>query len=244
MSEKNPSSHGASEAPPRAQMPESRIALSGGAPRYRFIDLLRGFALVVMIETHVLNAYLPPALKNSRFFIFLAFINGLVAPAFLFATGFSLVLQSNLQWDNWLRFRSPFWRQMRRLGFIALVAYFSHLYGFRLSRYRMNWGNGAMWASTLQVDILQCIVASLLVVLALILILRKRNLLFWGSGLLTLLIALATPWIWAQDFRGKLPLSLALFLNPHGISLFPLFPWMLRLPGFGLRISEASSPFH
>ncbi len=32
--------------------------------------------------------------------------------------------------------------------------------------------------------------------------------------------------MWSQDFRGKLPLSLALFLNPHGVSLFPVFPWM------------------
>ena len=73
------------------------------AQRYGFIDLLRGFALVVMIETHVVNAYLPLALKKgSTFFFWLAFTNGLVAPAFLFASGFSLVLQSNHQWDNWL----------------------------------------------------------------------------------------------------------------------------------------------
>jgi len=56
--------------------------------------------------------------------------------------------------------------------------------------------------------------------------LRRKDLLPWGTGLLAVAIALATPWIWAQDFRGKLPLSMALFLNPHGVSLFPIFPWM------------------
>jgi uncharacterized membrane protein len=217
----------ADDASRPAAMADSRIASAGKAPRYQFVDLLRGFALVVMIETHVVNAYLPAAIRSSsHFFYWLSFINGLVAPTFLFATGFSLVLQSNQQWNNWLRFRLPFWRQMRRIGFIALVAYYSHLYGFSFSRYRRNWSNGDIWTKTLQVDILQCIVASLLVALALILILRKRKLLPWGAGILAVLIALATPWMWAQDFTGKLPLSLAMYLNPHKMSLFPIFPWM------------------
>jgi len=196
-------------------------------PRYGFIDLLRGFALLVMIETHVVNAYLPLALKKgSTFFFWLAFVNGLVAPAFLFATGFSLILQGDYQWENWLHFRMPFWRHVRRVGFICLVAYYTHLEGFSLSRYLSNWNDYTLWAKSLRVDILQCIVASLLVVHALILLLRNRKLLPWGAALLAIAVALVTPWMYAQDFRGKLPLSIALFLNPHGVSLFPIFPWI------------------
>lgn len=197
------------------------------AVRYGFIDLLRGFALLMMIETHVVNAYLPVmARKGSDFFFWLAFTNGLVAPGFLFAAGFSLVLQSDRHWDSWLRFRLPFWKQMGRLGFICLVAYYCHLQGFKLSRYLTNWGDPVMWKRTFQVDVLQCIVASLLVVHLIILLIRKKHLLPWGAGLLAGLVAIATPWIWATDFRSSLPLALALFLNPHGISLFPVFPWI------------------
>ncbi len=197
------------------------------APRYGFVDLLRGFALVVMVETHVCNAYLPLELKKgSEFFFWLAFINGLVAPAFLFASGFSIVLQSNSQWENWLRLRPSFWRQMRRLGFITLVAYYTHLQGFRLSGYLRHWNDYAFWSRSLKVDVLQCIVVSLLVVHLLIFILRKKQLLPWGALMVAILVALSTPWMWAQDFRDKIPLSLALFLNPHGTSLFPIFPWL------------------
>jgi fucose 4-O-acetylase-like acetyltransferase len=32
--------------------------------------------------------------------------------------------------------------------------------------------------------------------------------------------------MWAHDFRGSMPLTLALLLNPHGTSLFPIFPWL------------------
>jgi uncharacterized membrane protein len=196
-------------------------------PRYGFIDLLRGFALVMMIETHVTNAYLPHELKKgSEFFFWLAFVNGLVAPAFLFATGFSIILQSNTQWENWIHFRLPFWKQLRRLGFITLVAYYSHLQGFRWSRYLLMWNDYDFWSKSLKVDILQCIVVSLLTVLGLIVILRKKSLFPWGAILLALTVAFFTPILWTQDFRSKLPLSLALFLNPHGASLFPIFPWI------------------
>ncbi|HTY62399.1 MAG TPA: heparan-alpha-glucosaminide N-acetyltransferase domain-containing protein [Acidobacteriota bacterium] len=209
-------------------MAESVPLSPAKAPRYGFIDLLRGFALVVMVETHVMNAYLPHELKkDSVFFFWLAFLNGLVAPTFLFATGFSLMLQGSKQWENWLGLRLAFWKQMRRLGFIALVAYYSHLQGFRWSRYVAKWNDNDFWAKSLKVDVLQCIVVSLLVVIALMFIVRKKSLLPWAAMLLAMAVSFVTPWMWAQDFRDRLPLPLALFLNPHGISLFPIFPWIV-----------------
>ncbi len=194
-------------------------------PRYGFVDLLRGFALIVMIETHVVNAYLPAASRHSSLFFWLTFFNGLVAPSFLFAAGFSVILQANRLWDDWLNLRAPFWKQMRRLGFIVLVAYYSHLQHFKLSKY-LHPDDPVVWAETLQVDILQCIVASLLAVNLLILITRKKSWFAWGAGIVASLAALMTPMMWAADFRGRMPLSIALFLNPHGVSLFPLFPWI------------------
>jgi uncharacterized membrane protein len=196
-------------------------------PRYGFVDLLRGFAILVMVETHVVNAYLPPVLKQgSELFFWVAFVNGLVAPAFLFATGFSLILQGRSRWDDWLRFRPPFWRQLRRLGFILLVAYNIHLQGYGLGWYLDNRDNALVWERTFKVDILQCIVASLLVLLLLAFIVRRRSLLPYAAGGLGIAAALVTPWVWARDFRPDLPLALALYLNPHKVSLFPLFPWI------------------
>jgi len=200
---------------------------AGKGPRYGFIDLLRGFAIVMMGETHVVSAYLPFVLRTDNgFFFWLSYLNGLVAPSFLFATGFSLMLQSKRQWEDWLHFRLPFWKQMRRIGFITLVAYYTHLQWFGVRWYLRSWNDAKMWERTFQVDVLQCIVVSLLAVLAIIVIFRKRAFLPWVTGILALGIALSTPWMWSIDFRGKLPLPIALFLNPQGISLFPIFPWM------------------
>ncbi len=193
--------------------------------RYGFIDLLRGFALVAMIETHVINAYLPMASRHNWFFFWLTFFNGLVAPTFLFASGFSVMLQGRKQWEGWLHFRLPFWKQMRRLGFITLIAYYSHLQHLELSKY-LRPDDPNIWKNTLQVDILQCIVASLLVIHLLVFLLRKPGAVAWAALVLAVIVAVLTPMVWARDFTKQLPLALALFMNPHGISLFPLFPWL------------------
>jgi uncharacterized membrane protein len=197
---------------------------ASGTVRYGFVDLLRGLALVVMVETHVVNAYLPAGSRQSPFFFWLAFLNGLVAPSFLFASGYSLVLQGSRHWDDWLHFRMPFWRHLRRLGFIVILGYLIHAQHLRLSQYLIS-GDPDISRRALQVDILQCIVASLLITHALILTVRTRFRLAYAAGATAIAISVATPSIWTLDFAGRLPLALALFLNPGGVSLFPIFPW-------------------
>ena len=109
-----------------------------GHARYIFVIFWRGLALIVMIETHVINAYLPAVSRHTEFFFWLSFVNGLVAPAFLFASGFSLVLQAHRNWEAWLRFGPALRKQMRRLGFILLVAYYLHLPYFGISKFRAS----------------------------------------------------------------------------------------------------------
>jgi uncharacterized membrane protein len=223
------------------KVPREGLAGNGGkagSQRYGFVDLLRGFALVVMIETHVVNAYLPAALRRGEFFFWLSFVNGLVAPSFLFASGFSIELQARRKWEDWLHLGPAFWKQMRRMGFILLVAYSIHLPDFGLRKFLVP-HDPAFWKRAFQVDILQCIVVSLLAVNVLILLTRKRGVFFWVAASVGVVAALATPRIWAQDFTTRWPLFVAMFLNPHGISLFPLFPWI----GFVLAGSCAAHLF-
>ena len=166
---------------------------SGGV-RYGFVDLLRGLALVVMVETHVVNAYLPAGLRQRPFFYWLAFLNGLVAPSFLFASGFSLVLPGSRRWDDWLHFRAPFWKHMRRFGFILMLGYLIHSQHLRLSKY-LSSQDPDVWRRALQVDILQCIVVSLIIVHLLILIVRTRPRLACAAAALAICFSLATPWV-------------------------------------------------
>jgi uncharacterized membrane protein len=209
--------------------PSGRKAVPGAKPgpstRFAFVDLLRGLALVVMIETHVVNAYLPMASRKNLAFFWLSFVNGLVAPSFLFAAGFSLVLQARRQWQDWLSLGAAFWKQIRRLGFILIVAYYLHLPHFGLSRF-LAIKDVAFWKAAFQADVLQCIVISLLIADILILLTRRPSWFAWSAGFVGLVVALLTPWMWSQDFSARVPLFVAMFLNPNGKSLFPLFPWV------------------
>ena len=54
--------------------------------RIEYIDLLRGWAVIVMIQTHVFNAVLRPEITTTASFQWLKFVDGLVAPSFLFAS--------------------------------------------------------------------------------------------------------------------------------------------------------------
>ena len=60
--------------------------------RLLFADWLRAWALLVMIETHVFNAFLAAQFRDSQWFRNLNFLNGLVAPSFLFVSGFVFLL--------------------------------------------------------------------------------------------------------------------------------------------------------
>jgi uncharacterized membrane protein len=59
--------------------------------RLVFIDWLRGFSILFMIETHAFNSLLKPFLKEEGWFHVLNFFNGLMAPSFLFVLGISLL---------------------------------------------------------------------------------------------------------------------------------------------------------
>jgi len=62
--------------------------------RYNFIDIARGLASIFMIETHVLNSVLSESLRNNIFYDIITFFNGLVAPLFLFVSGFTFYITS------------------------------------------------------------------------------------------------------------------------------------------------------
>jgi len=100
--------------------------------RYYFIDQFRGWAVLFMIETHVLNAFLNASLRSSLSYKVLDFINGLVAPAFLFIAGFAFSIVAMRKWDECLRLGQPFRQQLRRYMFVGLVGYLLHLPGFSL----------------------------------------------------------------------------------------------------------------
>jgi uncharacterized membrane protein len=202
-----------------------RLRPAPGKPgRLNFIDVLRGWAVLVMIETHVLNGMLDPIHTHSLAFKVLNFINGLVAPAFLFASGMAFALATRRKLADYLSLRPPLFRQLGRLGLLFIIGYGLHIPKFEYHHLRYDAGEAA-WRSFAQVDVLQCIAVSLLILLLLLLMLRTERRVYAAAGVLLTGIVFTTPLIWEIDFWNLLPIPLAEYFNGLHASLFPLFPW-------------------
>ena len=124
--------------------------------RYLFVDLLRGWALLVMIEVHVFNVLLLPELKAASWFNVLNFINGLVAPSFLFISGFAFAISSRGKTVELRKFNYSFWKKLGRILLIILAGYSLHLPILSLRRL-MHFYSKETLISFYSVDILQCI---------------------------------------------------------------------------------------
>ena len=198
--------------------------------RLGFVDQFRGFATIFMIETHVLNALLFASLKSQQAFKFVDFVNGLVAPSFLFVAGFSFTLALNRKGDAYRKFSPELFRHLRRLLFIWVAGYFLHVPFFSLRKSLYGTSPEGVLAFT-AVDILQCIAVTLFILHILRVIIkddRKFNLFVF---VLFIFFVFAAPIAGSVDVSRTLPLFLAQYFNRLHGSLFPLFPWASFLIG-------------
>ncbi len=184
--------------------------------RLAWIDLLRGVAVIGMIETHVVNTLLSAEYDGAGWRHELGFYNGLLAPAFFWIAGYLQGLSiRKAQRENRPILTGP---RLRRLGLVAFLGYYLHA----------PWGHwlagdfGAeSWHIALQADVLQCLVASLA-----LLLLAGLARGWWFDAvtfLLTAFFVFAAPA--SAHWQTGVPL-IDPFLNHESGSLFPLFPWV------------------
>jgi uncharacterized membrane protein len=196
--------------------------------RCDWIDQLRGWAVIVMIEVHAVNVWLHAGLRPD----WLNYLNGLVAPSFTMAAGYSLVI-STFRTDGTLR---PFWPDTaRRLGFILLCAYALHAPGITAADWTVL--NTTQKARELfKIDVLQCIVFSLLILQGLARLVRNPRVFTILALVIAVFVPLISPSLWATGVADGLWLPIRGLFNGNpdrGVqALFPLFPW-IAFPAFG-----------
>jgi uncharacterized membrane protein len=193
--------------------------------RLAFIDLLRGWALIVMIEVHVFNTFILPVMKTTSWFQILNFINGLVAPSFTFISGFVFLLASQRKLESFRTYGSAFWKQLGRIGLVWGTGYFLHLPFFSFHRMISDTTEEG-WLNFYQVDVLHCIAFGLLILFISRLLIkngRAYRMFLLSSGLF---VVIATMFVWNYDFLNLIPAPIAAYINSRHYSLFPLFPWL------------------
>ncbi len=184
--------------------------------RVRAFDWLKGLAVLVMIQTHAL-VLLKPALHADALFTRLVRLDGLVAPAFIFSSGFALALVQVRGAKG-----GRLWAQARksasRIGEVLLVASLVNLAWYPLWR-EPKW--------LLRIDILHCIGLSLLLALPVMVAFSRRpGLMRW------VMLALAAAVFGVSPLGENLEGVASLFLNAKpGVldattgATFPLLPW-------------------
>lgn len=192
--------------------------------RALFIDLLKGLALILMIEVHVFNSLLIPEIKSEWWFRYLNFVNGLVAPAFTFTSGMVFILTLTKKGDELRKFGKDFWRRLSRIGLIFIAAYSLHLPFFSFKKIFIH-SNFQTLNSFFHVDILQAIGSGLLVLFIARLLIKNDETLFKFSAFMTLFVVFFSPFAWKIDFLNYFPIGIANYFNRMHGSQFPIFPW-------------------
>jgi uncharacterized membrane protein len=191
--------------------------------RLTFIDVLRGIAVILMIETHVVNAMLKEIYKDNIIFDALNLLSGFASVAFIFCAGAGFWLAIERKGDDYRAFKTPLWQYLRRLVFIFVMAYAIHLPVYSFEKTLQL--EPDIMRRFLECNVLQLIVSASLSALILFFITPGLKFLKNVYLVTTLVIFCATPFIWSLDPFKTLPYAIALFFAKQGVSAFPLFPW-------------------
>ena len=187
------------------------------------VDIVRVFAMVLMVQGHTLDVLLTPACIFTPWYNYWLFCRGFTAPLFMNLSGFGFAMATLRHWENHLQFGPAVAKRLRRFGFFVLLGYSLRIPVRSLRDLR--WAGPDAWHGFMQVDVLQTIGFTLIALQLLVLVLRTPRRLAVVTGVLALLIAFTAPLAWHSSFLNSLPLAVSSALIGTSGSLFPLMPW-------------------
>jgi len=201
-----------------------------GSSRLGYIDWMRGLACVVMFQTHCYDAWLDPASRQTKFFMWSQLGGTLPASLFLFLAGISFALVTDKLIEKGHSAGEIARRTIRRGAEIFALGLL-----FRLQEYLIAW-RWAPWSDLFRVDILNTIGVSMMlmgvVCWATIAVGgRKRNVLVVVAISVAAAISLITPLLWTSWQPRWMPWPVESYINGvHNLGtpqpwLFPIFPW-------------------
>lgn len=211
------------------------------AGRVVFLDLARVTAVLLMVQGHTLHALLAPGLRAGAAFDAWVAVRGFTSPTFLLLSGACFAIATLKRWDDNVRLSLAVVRRVARfVGFVGL-GYALHFPVHRFADLSTLPPEG--WDAFLQVDILQTIGVSLLLLQGLVLATRTPARFGLACAALAAVLLPATPWFHGIDWHARLPAPLAAYLyRGHG-SPFPLVGWaFFPLLGAALGVAYRRLP--
>jgi uncharacterized membrane protein len=188
------------------------------ATRRSYLDVLRGLAVLVMMEAHVIDSWTREPDRHQRSYAESMVLGGFAAPLFLFVAGIGIAMSAGSKARKLGDDRAAA-RLVRNRG----LQIFALAFLFRLQSLVLS--NGEAW-TLLKVDILNVMglaIAGCALLWPLATGARTRAILF---AALTALLVFVSPAVRAMAWLARLPDSIEGYIRPiPGLTNFALFPW-------------------
>jgi uncharacterized membrane protein len=198
--------------------------------RLYFIDAVRAFAILMMLQGHFIDTLLDVSYRDSNNLAFNSweYFRGITAPLFFTISGliFSyLLIKAKHSGNEAMRMRKGLLRGLMLIGI-----------GYSLRIPIFEWLIGAFNSSFLVVDVLQCIGLSLVIIVIIYRLTFKKTLLFSILMLLFgLLMFIAEP-LYRRLVLPNAPTVIANYFSKANGSIFNIIPWFGYV-AFGAFIS-------
>lgn len=193
--------------------------------RIIFLDLMRAFAVLMMVQGHTIDAFLA---NEFRIFDSLSFniwntMRGFTAPVFMFSSGVVFTYLLRL-------YKEPFFKNPRvKKGLIRFITLVTIGYLLRYPTYtffNFRFVTEHQWKIFFMVDALHLIGFGLLFILILSFIAEKIKLNdYFIFGAAALFFFVLQPITESINWTHHLPLPFASYLYHGTGSFFPFFPW-------------------
>jgi len=186
--------------------------------RLHFLDAIRAFAIIMMLQGHFIHALLGNAYRDNTIYDIWKYFRGMTAPTFFTITGF--VFTFLLLKQDTIGIQNP--RVLIGVKRALKVIFWG--YFLRLSLYAVF--KGTLNPSFFYVDVLQCIGTSLLLLIGMYLLFCRKNFKLFQNVTLCIGVAifLFQP-IYGTYILDFLPRTIANYFTNENGSIFTLFPW-------------------
>jgi uncharacterized membrane protein len=187
--------------------------------RRAYLDWVRGLAVLIMVEAHVLDSWTAVDDRARPGFGYAMVLGGFGAPLFLFLAGVAVVLSAGSRFQKTGDFAAS-WRAAQRRGWQV----FGLAFLFRLQSYILSGGYDAM--SLLKVDILNVMGPAIAFTALTGGMARRKGMRAALLAAVAVGIAMVTPIVRATPLLAWLPDPLEWYFRPSpGRTNFTMFPW-------------------
>ncbi len=189
------------------------------AQRLFFIDAVRAFAILMMLQGHFIDTLLDVTYRDPDNMVFYTwkYFRGITAPIFFTISGLIftyLLIKAKHQGKAYFRMRKGIMRGLLLIGI-----------GYALRTPVFEWFLGIFRTYFLVVDVLQCIGLSLIAIVIIYALCLKRTIVF---SILMLLIGMAvfiTEPLYRDLELTNIPLVFANYMTKANGSIFTILPW-------------------